>query len=179
MNISVFGSSTPKPGEPAYQEALMLGKLLGESNFTVLNGGYMGTMEAVSRGVSETGGHVIGVTSPDIEAWRPSKPNDWIKEEIRCTTARERMFVLIDQCVAALALPGGAGTIAEITMMWNQIIINTISERPLILIGHGWRQFFLNFFEIFPSYTPHQHRDFLSYTDTIDQALDRIKILLQ
>jgi len=30
----------------------------------------MGTMEAVSRGAAEAGGHVIGVTCKDIERWR-------------------------------------------------------------------------------------------------------------
>ena len=31
-------------------------------------------MEAVSRGANEAGGHVIGVTCEDIEAWRQVKP---------------------------------------------------------------------------------------------------------
>ena len=72
MNITVFGGAQPKEGSAAYEEARELGKLLAERGHAVLTGGYMGTMEAVSRGASEAGGHVIGVTCIDIEEWRGS-----------------------------------------------------------------------------------------------------------
>ncbi len=81
MNITIFGGSQPKPGSPAYAEAYELGKLLALAGHTVLTGGYMGTMEAVSRGANEAGGHVIGVTCADIEAWRGTRANAWVKEE--------------------------------------------------------------------------------------------------
>ena len=80
MNITVFGGAQPKEGTPAYEEARELGALLAQRGHAVLTGGYMGTMEAVSRGASEAGGHVIGVTCIDIEEWRGSSPNQWVKE---------------------------------------------------------------------------------------------------
>ncbi len=61
MNITIFGGSAPKPNSPAYNDILMLGKLLAERRHSVMTGGYIGTMEAVSRGASEAGDHVIGV----------------------------------------------------------------------------------------------------------------------
>ena len=72
MNITVFGGAQPKEGSEAYEEARELGKLLAERGHAVLTGGYMGTMEAVSRGAHEVGGHVIGVTCIDYRrmAWR-------------------------------------------------------------------------------------------------------------
>ncbi len=72
MNITVFGGAQPKEGTPAYEEARELGALLAQRGHAVLTGGYMGTMEAVSRGACEAGGHVIGVTCIDIEEWRKS-----------------------------------------------------------------------------------------------------------
>jgi len=50
-----------------------------------------GTMEAVSRGAAEAGGHVIGVTCEDIEKWRPIGANAWVKEEWRKKTLTERL----------------------------------------------------------------------------------------
>ncbi|MFN8411896.1 MAG: hypothetical protein U0Z26_05870 [Anaerolineales bacterium] len=70
MNVTVLGGAQPKEGTAAYEEARELGKLLAEQGHAVLTGGYMGTMEAVSRGASEAGGHVIGVTCIDIEDWQ-------------------------------------------------------------------------------------------------------------
>src|SRR5512142_1263980 len=95
MRVSVFGGSQPKEGESAYAEAMELGRLLAKRGHTVLTGGYIGTMEAVSRGANEAGGHVIGVTCEEIEAWRPTKANTWVIEEIRKKTLLERLHALI------------------------------------------------------------------------------------
>src|SRR5215510_9309644 len=118
MNITVFGGSQPKEGDTAYAEAMELGRLLAQRGHTVLTGGYIGTMEAVSRGAHEAGGHVVGVTCEDIEKWRKVGANQWVREERRHTTLLERMNGLIQGCDAAIALPGGIGTIAEISLMW-------------------------------------------------------------
>jgi uncharacterized protein (TIGR00730 family) len=138
--ITVFGGSLPKVGSPAYLEAQELGKLLAESGFAVQTGGYIGTMEAVSKGASEAGGHVIGVTCDEIETWRPVAPNRWIIQEKRCPTLRERLYVLIDDCDGAIALPGGIGTLAEISLTWSQLQIHPGDPRLLILLGHGWQK---------------------------------------
>ncbi|HWQ84126.1 MAG TPA: hypothetical protein VN363_06135, partial [Anaerolineales bacterium] len=82
-NITVFGGSQIQPGMPDYLAAQRLGGLLAMAGHCVLTGGYIGAMEAVSRGAAEAGGHVIGVTCAEIEAWRPGKANAWVKEE-RC-----------------------------------------------------------------------------------------------
>ena len=138
--ITVFGGSLPQPGSAPYQEAQQLGALLAESGFAVQTGGYIGTMEAVSRGASETGGHVIGVTCDEIEAWRPVAPNSWVAQQKRCPTLRERLNVLIDECDGAVALPGGIGTLTEIALTWSQLQIKPEDTRPFILMGQGWEQ---------------------------------------
>jgi uncharacterized protein (TIGR00730 family) len=175
MRITVFGGSAPKEGEPAYQEAYQLGKLIGSAGYTVLTGGYIGTMEAVSHGTSETGGHVIGVTCDQIEAWRPVAPNKWVAEELRFETLRERLFALIDKCDSAIALPGGPGTLTEISMMWNQMQTDSIPKRSLTLVGEGWYQTFLTYYEYLGEYTNHQTRHLLQFAPTVQEAFKLIK----
>ncbi|NOH02552.1 MAG: LOG family protein [Chloroflexi bacterium] len=163
MNVTIFGGSQPKEGTPAYEEARLLGSLLAQRGHVVLTGGYMGTMEAVSRGAHEAGGHVIGVTCEDIETWRPTKANVWVKEERRTKTLPERILALIEGCDAAMALPGGAGTLTEIMMMWNLMIVESLPRRPLILIGRGWQSTFDRFFGEFESYMPVHQRELLYF----------------
>ena len=69
--ISVFGSSLPTEGMSEYAEARELGGILAKSGYIIATGGYRGVMEAASRGASEAGGHVIGVTCDRIEAFVP------------------------------------------------------------------------------------------------------------
>jgi uncharacterized protein (TIGR00730 family) len=174
MRITVFGGSAPKPGEPAYQEAYELGKLISTAGHTVLTGGYIGTMEAVSRGASENGGHVIGVTCQQIESWRPVSPNKWVAEEMRFETLRERIFALIDNCDTAVALPGGPGTLTEIGMMWNQMQTSSVPTRPLTLVGEGWYQTFNAFYEYLGEYTHHDTRHLLQFAPDVHEAFKLI-----
>ncbi len=172
MQISVFGGSAPKSGEPAYEEAYQLGKLIALAGHTAMTGGYIGTMEAVSRGASENGGHVIGVTCEDLENWRGVGPNKWVAEEMKYKTLRDRLLALIDNCEAAFALPGGPGTLAEISMMWNQMMTESIPSRPLILIGEGWHQTFLSFYKHLDGYIYAGFKTELQFASNVQDAFD-------
>jgi uncharacterized protein (TIGR00730 family) len=174
MNITVFGGAQPKEDSSAYEEARELGKLLAERGHAVLTGGYFGTMEAVSRGASEAGGHVIGVTCQDIEDWRGSKANAWVKEERKKKTLFERLQALIEGCDAAIALPGGAGTLAEISLMWNLMIVESLPPRPLILVGSGWQSTFDQFFKEFNTYMPIRQQELLYFTEDVKTAVEKI-----
>ena len=137
--ISVFGSSGPRPGSPAYEEARQLGRLLAQAGHGVATGGYSGTMSAVSQGAAEAGGHVIGVTCDQIESFRPLGPNQWVQEEIRFSTLRERLNHLVVQNQGMVVLPGGIGTLSEMTLAWSFLQVGEIPKRPLVLLGEMWR----------------------------------------
>jgi hypothetical protein len=171
MNITIFGGSHPQPGSPAYAEACELGTLLAQAGHTVLTGGYIGTMEAVSKGAAEAGGHVIGVTCADIEAWRAVKPNAWVKEERRFPTLEGRLTELVRACDAAIALPGGPGTLTEIALTWNLMIIHSMPAKPLILTGAGWRSVMESFYKSFEVYIPQRQRDLLEFATDIQEAI--------
>ncbi len=171
MNITVFGSASPIQGGERYEEARRLGELLARAGHIVLTGGYMGTMEAVSRGAAEAGGHTIGVTCDQIERWRNAKANAWVKEERRFETLRERLYCLIESCDAALALPGGVGTLAEIAVMWSQMQTQSLPARPLVLIGKGWQQVVKTLFVEMDSSIPAGHRSLLNFAPSIEAAV--------
>ncbi len=175
MKVTVFGGAHPKYGEPAYEEAYDLGRLLGKSGYTVLTGGYIGTMEAVSKGVNETGGHVIGVTCDEIEKWRPIQKNAWVQEELHFSTLRERLYTLLEQCDAAIALPGGVGTLAEICMLWNHLIISAFPPKPLIVIGGAWEKVIRGFLGEFNGYVHVHDQDLLQFASDNNVALDLLK----
>ena len=175
MNITIFGGAQPQPGSTAYDEAYRLGKMLAERGHAVLTGGYIGTMEAVSRGASEAGGHVIGVTSEDIENWRKVSANAWVKEERRKKRLLERLEGLIYGCDVAIALPGGPGTLAEIALMWNLMIVESLPRRPLILVGDGWQSIFDQVFQSTAEYTSASAKELLLFAKDVETAVTLVE----
>ncbi len=171
MNTSVFGGSQAVEGSPSYAEALRLGKSLAALGHVVLTGGYIGTMEAVSRGAAEAGGHVIGVTCAEIERSHARRVNRWVKEEWKKETLLERLQALIQSCDAALALPGGPGTLTEIALTWNLMIVGSIPERPLILIGRGWRLVFEEMWNRLGEYATEDQRRHLQFAPDVEAAV--------
>ena len=177
--IAVFGGASPRPGQTSYQEALRLGELLGKAGYIVMTGGYVGTMEAVSRGAADAGAHVIGVTCAEIENFRSGGPNPWVKEEIRTEILRERINIMIESCDAAIALPGGIGTLAEIMLMWNTLLIGAVTPRPLVLVGSGWQETMAAFNQALGDYIPSRELDWLSYAPDVEAAADHLIAILR
>lgn len=175
MKVSVFGGSQPLRGSAPYRQAYALGRLIAQAGHTVLTGGYVGTMEAVSRGAAEANGHVIGVTCAEIERWRKVTANPWVKEERRSETLLERLKVLIESCDAAIALPGGPGTLVELALTWNLMIVRSRDPIPLILLGEGWRRVLEGFLQVFGEYTPDGQRRFLLFAPDEQAAVGMLE----
>ena len=163
MRVTVFGGSHAAEGSAAYANAMELGRELAAIGCTVLTGGYTGTMEAVSRGAAEKGGHVVGVTCGEVERAYNRTVNRWVQEEWRKETLLERLEALIHNCDAAMALPGGPGTLTEIALTWNLMIVGGLDRRPLILIGEAWQTVLDVFLSRLGDYIPERQRELVLF----------------
>ena len=169
---------SPNRVNPSIRMPIVWEPCLGEAGYTVLTGGYIGTMEAVSRGAAEAGGHVIGVTCDEIESWRPVAPNPWVMEENRFPTLNLRLNALIQDCDAALALPGGIGTLAEIAMMWSQLQTGASHAKPLILIGPGWQATLHSFYIAQGAYVADKDRRWVRFASDVENAFRDLQAAL-
>ncbi len=167
--ISVFGSSSPQPGQPAYEQARQVGRLLAEAGCAVATGGYSGTMSAVSQGAAEANGHVIGVTSAQIERFRPLGANPWVQQEIRYESLQERLLHLVTQNNGMIVLPGGIGTLSEMTLAWSFLQVGEMEPRPLVLLGEQWQATVASFVQ--PGYVRESHLQLLQFADTPEVAV--------
>ena len=136
--ITVFGSARPHPDTPAYDQARELGRLLAEAGFAVVNGGYSGTMEAVSRGAAEAGGTAIGITCAAFDNQRP-QGNAYLTRSIHAPDLLARLRQLVELADAYVVLDGGIGTLLELFLVWNLRAIGAL-DKPCLLVGAHWRQ---------------------------------------
>ncbi|MBI2617267.1 LOG family protein [Candidatus Gottesmanbacteria bacterium] len=115
------------------------GKLLAEHGFTVVSGGGPGLMNEVSRGAYEAGGHTIGIC---LEIAGRVNSN-FLKEKELFHSLRERQLRLTSFADGFLALPGGIGTLYEITEILALKRKYEIEEtKPLIILDGYYEEFY-------------------------------------
>ena len=170
--ISVFGSSAPRPGSADYEAARTVGRLLAQAGFAVQTGSYSGIMAGASQGACEAGGHVIGVTCAQIEQYRPLPPNQWVKEQIKHQTLRERLLYLVDQCDGAIIMPGGIGTLSELALIWSFVQTGEIVPRPIITVGGLWQRTLAAFID--EDYVHPDHQALITVARTADEAVKKM-----
>ena len=129
--IAVFGSGIIKEGSRQFKIAYETGFLLAKAGFTVVNGGYKGSMLASAEGAKEVGGRTIGVTTDDFGSTR----NQFIDQEIRKKTWQERLHHLIALGDGYLVLDGGTGTLSEFAVVL-EMRNKKFHHKPMVVLGH-------------------------------------------
>jgi uncharacterized protein (TIGR00730 family) len=168
--ITVFGSSKPQPGSTAYRQARELGRLLGRAGVTVINGGYTGTMEAVSRGVTEVGGTAIGITCAVFDGERPAG-NPYLSQSVHAPDLLARLRHLTEMGDGYIVLEGGVGTLLELLLVWNLLTVHAV-DRPCILVGAGWRLVLASLEQ--ETEVAARHTALLQVTDSVEDAASLI-----
>ncbi|MBD3409758.1 MAG: LOG family protein [Ignavibacteriales bacterium] len=133
--VTVFGSSAPKPGEPEYEAAVGLGAALGAAGVGTCTGGYGGVMEAVSKGAREAGAEATGVTI--VGGW--GEANRYLTRVLERGTLFARIETLIGEGDAYVALPGGTGTLLELTAVWEYVNKGFLDPKPIVAVGDMWK----------------------------------------
>ncbi len=107
---SDFGTS------PAYAEAAIeLGRWIGESgNSLIYGGGESGLMGAVAKEVYNLGREVVGVVPGNV-AFIKDRPQPYVTELIVTRNMSDRKEKMLELADVFIALPGGIGTLDEIS----------------------------------------------------------------
>jgi hypothetical protein len=120
--ICVYCGSGPGKNPKFMRAAAAFGKILADNGIAlVYGGGTIGLMGAIAESVIGHGGQVIGVI-PDFLAAREIAKRD-ATELIITDDMHERKRIMFDRSDAFVALPGGLGTLEELTeqLTWAQL----------------------------------------------------------
>ena len=133
--VTIFGGSKCVESDAEYGQARRVGELLAKAGFTICTGGYLGVMEAASRGAREAGGRVLGIVMNQFK----HEPNRYLTDKVATPHFYDRLQHLITRSVGFIAVRGGMGTVTELSLVWNKIQTKVIEPRPLVLLGDCWR----------------------------------------
>ena len=168
--ITIFGGSKCKEDSAEYRDAKDLGARLADVGFTICTGGYLGIMEAASRGAREKGGRVLGIVMNQFK----SEPNRYLTDKVATDHFYDRLQNLITRSVGFVAMRGGMGTVTEISLVWNKLTTGVIGRRPLVLVGDCWKPVV----EAWKANLVVSDAD-LSFLDFADNAEDAAAIILE
>jgi uncharacterized protein (TIGR00730 family) len=138
--VTIFGSARFKETHPHYAMAREVGRRVSELGFTVMTGGGPGLMEAANRGAKDAGGISVGC---NIELPFEQQPNQYLDKWITCHYFFVRKVLLFKYSYAFVVMPGGLGTLDELSEALTLIQTGKIDDFPVVLIGTAYWQPFL------------------------------------
>jgi cytokinin riboside 5'-monophosphate phosphoribohydrolase len=148
MKICVFCSSSDAVDGVYLAAAAETGALIARAGHTlVFGGGRVGLMGAAARGVHQNGGRVIGIIPTFMN--RPGVPYLECDELQFTKDMQERKARMMELSEAFITLPGGFGTLEEMSEVITQKQFNFI-KAPLVAINtEGFFDPLAAFFESF------------------------------
>ena len=147
-----------------------MGGRLAEAGFTICTGGYLGIMEAASRGAREKGGRVFGIVMNQFK----HEPNRYLTDKVATDHFYDRLQNLITRSVGFVAFRGGMGTVTEISLVWNKLTTRVIGSRPLVLVGDCWKPVV----EAWKTHLAVSDAD-IKFLDFADNAADASNIIIE
>lgn len=135
--VSMFGSARVSAEHPYYQIAQTIARKLSDAGFSVISGGGPGIMEAANHGAHAGRAPAIGlnIVLPNEQA---SSQYQDISVNFRYFFARKMMFVRFAS--AYVVLPGGYGTLDELSECLTLVQTGKSRRIPIILVGGAYWQ---------------------------------------
>lgn len=129
--VSIFGSARITPDHPYYQKAETIAGLFAKEKYAVITGGGGGIMEAANKGATEAGGTSIGM---NIILPFEQKPNPYATVQLEFKYFFVRKVMFIKYATAYIAMPGGFGTLDELSEALTLIQTHRMTRMPIILV---------------------------------------------
>lgn len=175
-SICVFCGSSPGRLETYTKTAYRVGETIAETGRRlVFGGGSVGMMGAVADGALAKDGEVIGVIPNGLAD--KERMHAGASEMIRVETMHQRKARMADESDAFVALPGGMGTLEELTEIftWGQLGIH---GKPFGLLNvEGYFDPFVSFLDhmVAEEYLRARHRNLITIHEKFDELVERFE----
>ncbi len=174
--VCVFASSSNFLDAIYYEDAKELGRLLGQNGYNIVYGGSnLGLMWACAGAVKENGGRVTGVMPEKLH--NMGVFTQGCDEFIITSGMRERKAKIDSISDAVIALPGGFGTLEEVSEMIVQKQLG-YNKKPIIFLNtNGFYDKLVEFFEIMiaQKYANKNMRTYYYIANTPSDAIEYLR----
>lgn len=170
--VTIFGSARLQSDTPTYKAGYDIASRLASEGFAVVSGGGCGVMEAANKGAYDTGGDSIGF---NINLPTEQQLNNYTTEHYQFEHFFGRKVAMTLDMSAFVYLPGGFGTIDELSEIVTLQQTGKIPRVPIILFDSNFWKPLLNYFqEVFQkqykTITAHDMK-LMTVTDSVDEVI--------
>jgi len=133
--ITIYGSARVRPGDELYARTEEIARRLGKLGFTIISGGGPGIMEAANKGALEAKAKSVGL---NIELPEEQICNEYTNMSITFHHFFVRKVMLVKYALAFVIMPGGLGTLDELSEVLTLMQTHKIKPFPVILFSSAY-----------------------------------------
>ncbi len=173
--ITIYGSARLKADEELYAQTEEIARRLGELGFNIITGGGPGVMEAANKGALEAGVASIGL---NIELPEEQALNPYTTRSIVFHHFFVRKVMLVKYATAFIMMPGGLGTLDELTEVLTLMQTHKIKPFPVVLFDSKYWNGFLDWLHsqtLARGFVSEQDFDLLRICDTPDDVIQTVQ----
>jgi uncharacterized protein (TIGR00730 family) len=173
--VSIFGSARTKAGTPFYELSAQIARRLSDAGFAVLSGGGPGIMEGANKGAFEGKSPSVGL---NILLPHEQGNNKWQDIAINFRHFFARKVAFVRYADAYVVMPGGFGTLDEMSEVLTLIQTGTIQRIPVILVGTAFWSGLLDWFRSTLVGEGMIHADDMKLIQVIDDPAEIVSAIL-
>jgi len=174
--VTIFGSARVKPTSPYYKMAEDIAVRLVQQGYGVITGGGPGIMEAGNKGAKKAGGKSVGL---NIYLPHEQKGNIYIDPDKLITFdyffVRKVIFVKYSQ--GFIVMPGGFGTLDELSEALTLIQTKKIGRFPIVMVGKKFWAGMIDWFKKVLVEEKMIHEDDLDLFNLVDTAEEAVEVI--
>ena len=173
--VTIWGSARVKPGDEQYRKTEEIARRLGELGFSIITGGGPGLMEAANKGALEAGAKSVGV---NIELPEEQAANTYTSLSLTLRHFFVRKVLLVKYATAFVIMPGGLGTLDELTEVLTLMQSHKIKPFPVVLFNSAYWQGFLKWltdFTLARGYISEEDLRLLRVCDETDEVIEAVR----
>jgi uncharacterized protein (TIGR00730 family) len=173
--VSIYGTARIKEADELYQQTHEIARRLGQMGFSIITGGGPGVMEAANRGACEAGVTSVGL---NIELPEEQVANVYATKSITFNHFFVRKIMLVKYAAAFIIMPGGLGTLDELTELLTLMQTHKIKPFPVVLFDSQYWDGFLDWLRssaLTKSYISEEDFDLLRVCDHPDEVIEAVR----
>ena len=139
--VTIYGSARLAATEELYADTEEIAYRLGELRFSIITGGGPGVMEAANKGALRAGATSVGL---NIQLPEEQVCNDFTTKTVTFHHFFVRKVMLVKYATAFVIMPGGMGTLDEVTEVITLMQTLKIKPFPVVLYDSAYWKGFLD-----------------------------------